>query len=485
MYWVLQFLLPLAGCDDSSQFIQSAGVSATVLLSGSENEYGRTMTQDADGHLIFAGHSNSTDIKTDTTITQRNTSVEAKDYDVVIVKKRPGGGPQASLRLGGDGDDRVFAVATDRDNRIFIAGTTTSRRFPGTGQVPAKTNAFVAIISPDLKQMVKVRIIGGNNHDFGRALTIDTQGSVYLAGSTASTDFPLAQDGYEARPAVARPGNYDIGLDAYILKLSPNLERIVASALIGGGGDEYVYGIARHESYGVYIVGNTNSFDYPATDRSHDKTHNGSVDIFVTRFDTQLTRQLASTYAGWRQYDYGRGISVDVNGGVLVAGYTHNTKSKKISIPGAIQEKFAGGLTDILLLKFDSTLSERMAASFLGGSNDDYATGIIVSGPRIVVIGYTASADFAYRATGARYRSGGGYDIVSISVNKELNVVDQVDIYGGPKNDFAYGVLTGKNAELHIVGNTESSIPTSPGSTLDHNMEMVSLTVTNTDPSDR
>ncbi len=484
MYLPFVMLLALAGCDGADRVIRSAGTSSTLLLSGSNNEYGRSITRDAQGDLIFAGHSNSSDIKTDTTITQK-TSVDANDFDVVLVKKRPGGDPQASLRLGGDGDDRVYAVATDLENRIYIAGNTTSARFPGAGRAPGRTNAFVAIISPDLKRVIKVRILGGNDHDFGRTLTLDRQGFVYLAGSTASADFPLAPDGYTAGPAVARPGNYDIGLDAYVLKLSSDLEHTVGSALIGGEADEYVYGIALHETHGVYIVGNTNSPDYPATDQSHDRTHNSSVDIFVTRFDTRLTQHLASTYAGWPQYDYGRGIAVDADGDVYVAGYTHNTRSKKISLPGAIQEKFAGGLTDILLLKYDYTLSERTAGTFLGGSNDDYATGIIVSGAQVIVAGYTASPDFAYQATGVVHGSGGGYDMVSVSLDKALTKIEKIDIYGGGKDDFAYGALAGRNSELRMVGNSESRFAASPGSTGDHNMEMVSLTVGKVSPSDR
>ncbi len=46
--------------------------------------------------------------------------------------------------------------------------------------------------SPDGSALMFSSLIGGTDTDFGEALTIDSNGEIYMTGTTFSTDFPVA-----------------------------------------------------------------------------------------------------------------------------------------------------------------------------------------------------------------------------------------------------------------------------------------------------
>src|SRR4030095_7994106 len=52
-------------------------------------------------------------------------------------------------------------------------------------------DAFVTKVNPTGNTLVYSTYLGGSDMDFGRAITIDPNGNVYVTGSTASMNFPL------------------------------------------------------------------------------------------------------------------------------------------------------------------------------------------------------------------------------------------------------------------------------------------------------
>src|SRR5664279_6471985 len=91
--------------------------------------------------------------------------------------------------------------------------------------------------------------------------------------------------------------------------------------------------------------------------------------------------------------DYAASVATDSQGNVYVAGLTYSPDFPTTA--AALQPKIGGvGASDAFVSKFapDGTLRW---ATFLGGSGDDWATGIAVdSAGNILVTGWTRSADF-------------------------------------------------------------------------------------------
>ena len=73
-----------------------------------------------------------------------------------------------STYLGGNGSDMPYSMVVSGGN-VYVAGYTYSTNFPGTsgGAQPAfgggSADAFVSLLSADLKQLVQSTYLGGND----------------------------------------------------------------------------------------------------------------------------------------------------------------------------------------------------------------------------------------------------------------------------------------------------------------------------------
>jgi hypothetical protein len=128
-----------------------------------------------------------------------------------------------------------------------------------------KTDAFVTRLSPSKSSLVYSTFLGSDGLDSGTDVTLDKTGNAYVAGYTDSTDFPTL-NAYQAHQGA---------LDAFLSKVSPPGSALVYSTYLGGGSDDIAYGLAVDVTGSAYLVGATKSADFPTwnplqTDRADD-----------------------------------------------------------------------------------------------------------------------------------------------------------------------------------------------------------------------
>jgi hypothetical protein len=122
-----------------------------------------------------------------------------------------------STYLGGDGHDAILGLAVDSAGNAFVAGFTNSRNFPilsGAFQAVyggGATDAFVSKLSADGTKLLESSFVGGSLDDEGLDLARDSSGRLYLAGGTASNDFPISSPASRA---------YLGAFDAFVTKLA-------------------------------------------------------------------------------------------------------------------------------------------------------------------------------------------------------------------------------------------------------------------------
>ncbi len=196
-----------------------------------------------------------------------------------------------STYLGGGDDDGALAIAIHpTTGDVYVAGRTLSFIFPGTagGAQTRKSmgyDAFVSRLNSSLTQILQSTYLGGEDDDEALAIAINpTTGEIYVAGRTASTNFPSATGGAQA-------GNNG-GFDAFVARLNPSLTHILQSTYLGGGDDDEALAIAIHPTTGdVYVAGKTLSPDFPKTAGGARENKSGGSDAFVTRFSSGLNQE--------------------------------------------------------------------------------------------------------------------------------------------------------------------------------------------------
>ena len=143
-----------------------------------------------------------------------------------LVEHDPDGNVLYATYLAGSSQDGGTAVTTDAEGNVYVAGYTYSADFPvSRGAAQPKNNgpvvpivyvlggfpfgaafvapggdAFVAKFAPD-GTLVFSTLLGGSGSDIPLLISVDASGSVYVAGYTNSSDFPLAGEGLTQQPA--------------------------------------------------------------------------------------------------------------------------------------------------------------------------------------------------------------------------------------------------------------------------------------------
>ncbi len=151
------------------------------------------------------------------------------------------------------------------------------------------------------------------------ALAVDTSGNTYVVGTTYSSDFPT-QDGYEDTWAGYNNGNET----AFVSKINPTGTGFVYSTYLGGSlatDRDQGCAIAVDASGDAYVVGSTQSPDFPTTQGAYQRIIASPYSAFITELDAAGSGLVYSTFLGGAGgYDAAYGIAVDANNQAYVTG---------------------------------------------------------------------------------------------------------------------------------------------------------------------
>jgi hypothetical protein len=280
--------------------------------------------------------------------------------DAFVVKFNPALGANALLYgtyLGGSDTDVAYGIAVDGTGKIYVAGTTLSTNFPVTasayaGVMYGPQDAFLAKIDPDAGSLVYSTYFGGELDEDGRGLVVSRSGTVYLAGSTDSTQLPQAGNQYNS--------SFQGGADIFVAVFDLNqfgVGSLVYSSYIGGSDLEELRGIALDPAGKLLLTGYTLSGDFPVTGGAYRRTGGGNGDAFLVKFDPSAPPASAlvySTYLGGSGGEVAYGITSDSAGAVWITGYTLSSNFPVTT--DALQSTNPGGI-EVFVSKFDPTQS--------------------------------------------------------------------------------------------------------------------------------
>jgi YVTN family beta-propeller protein len=364
-----------------------------------------------------------------------------------------------STYLGGSGGDGAASIAVDPSGNAYIAGTTDSADFPvsaGSFQVThtgTGGNVFVAKLNPAGTALIYATYIGGSGQygDLDAGIAIDSSGDAFLTGTTNSTDFPITPGAFQKSFA---GGQYD----AFITELNPSGAALLYSTYLGGQGSDGGASIAVDSSGNAYVTGNTTSTNFPVTSGAPQSTlGGGTYDAFVAKVNPLGSALAYSTYLGGSGDDFGGYIAVDPSGEAYVAGSTGSANFPLTA--GALQTAYGGGPDDVFVTKLTAAGTALAYSTYLGGSGDDYAGGVVVDAQgNFYVTGSTGSTNFPVTAGAFQSVFGGGpYDAFVSEFAPSGSSLIYSTYLGGTGDDDAGGLTLDSAGDAYVTGYTSSA----------------------------
>ncbi len=212
----------------------------------------------------------------------------------------------------------------------------------------------------------------------------------------------------------------------------------------------------------VYVTGSVTSTVFPTTIGAYDTTNNGYYDVFISKYDHNMTQLLASTYIGGSSADYSYDIGMLSMGDVVIVGKSDSAMYPVTS--GAYQTKLAGK-SDAIITRLNSNLTTLSASTFIGSTGSDLGRSLEVQSNGVIVIvgegakGFPTSSD-AYKTT-----IPGNTDVVVFKMKDDLTTLTRstyIGAFGG--FEFPRDLVIGKTGDIFIAGRaTNNDYPTTTG----------------------
>ena len=387
--------------------------------------------------------------------------------DAFIAKVSSSGSILAySTHFGGSNSDRGCRIAIDSTGCTYIVGFTRSSDYPTLNpyqsSISGWSDLFLAKIVSSGSSLAYSTYIGGDDGSYGAEypynIALDTSNRAYITGMVGSTAFPT-HNPYQ--PSYG--GASYMYEDAFVMCVGSSGSHLVYSTYLGGMGREEGRGIAVDAQNFAYVVGLTNSYDFP-TVNAYQVAMNDDIRYqgFVTKFAPSGSAIEYSTFIGGSDFDFAYGIDVDSEYHAYIAGHTMSTDYPTCNAYQPSSGYWSGRpYGDCFVSKLSSSGSSLRYSTYLGGSYYDAAFDIIVDGEkRACITGYTESSDFptlgayqgAFQAPWyARYS-----DIFVTRFSSSGTMLSYSTYLGGRGEDAGRGIAIDSSDRIYVMGYTKS-----------------------------
>jgi len=273
------------------------------------------------------------------------------------------------------------AIAADSSGNIYVAGNAVID--PASGQI----TALVVKLNPQGTQYLYVRYLGGSVNDSANAVAVDSAGNAYVAGATASPDFPVTAGGNLGTPPTSRSDQR-----SFVAKLDPT-GNVVFSDLLGGSAASAAQALAVNAARQVIVSGASSTAGFPTTSGAYNVASSANHPYLLELDPTGTKAVFSAIGIG------GSAMALDAAGNIYVAGTTYLLDYP--TTPGVYQPAFPA-------------FSVCSSPSCLGGSQgpNQYVTKVDPTGSKLIFStalsgkAQTTNAGLAIDAAGNVYVTG-------------------------------------------------------------------------------
>src|SRR5215212_3695851 len=361
-----------AGIAESDAFVTKMNSTGTALIystyfGGSDRDAGNDIAVDGAGNAYVTGLSGSGDLPT-TTGAFRTTPITTDEFDAFAMKLNATG--TALVYSTYLGPIIGIGIAVDSAGNAYIAGQANGDypTTPGAFQtVPGgSSDGFVTKLNSTGTALIYSTFLGGSGFDVATEIAIDAGGNAYVTGQ-AGPGFPVTSGAFQT--------SFGGNIDAFVTKLNAAGTALVYSTLLGGSNTDAANGIAVNPAGNAYVVGVSNSLNFPTTPGAFQRVKAVGLDAFVTELSAAGDALVYSTHLGGDGNDFGFDIALDMAGNASVVGSTESSDFP--TTPDAIQSGNAG-FSDVFITRLNATGTGLVFSTYLGGSGVDSGSSIRV-----------------------------------------------------------------------------------------------------------
>jgi hypothetical protein len=348
----------LSGARDA--FITKLNPAGTAIvfstyLGGTGADEGNAISLDSGNCPVIVGDTTSSNLPA---LTGTAGPKYAGNQDAFVAKLSADGRSVAfSTYLGGSGTDHGAALAVDSANAIYVGGGTYSANFPLQHAAQAHSgggqDGFVAKLSATGVTLAFSTYYGGSGGAPGLPEQVNAivviQGSVVVAGTTSSTNFPVTK--------VCNQAAFGGGsTDGFVGRFDATTGALTRSTYFGGSGDDGINALAV-DFYGFDLIGGyTTSQDLPVQNAIQ-SSPGGGMDGFVAKLSAYTLSW--GTYLGGNGNDAVNALAIDSMTSVVAGG---QTSSSNIPVRGAMAA-WPGGASSSFLVKIAPAFTPAIASA--------------------------------------------------------------------------------------------------------------------------
>lgn len=333
-------------------------------------------------------------------------------FDDACLSKLSSDGKRIWTRIWGTQDeDGCYAAATDNNDNIFVAGYI-SGSIDNQPYV-AEEDCFISKFNSNGERLW-TKMFGTELYDYIKCITIDTNGNIYVAGTTYGNFGTFTNQGWQ---------------DIFVAKFSPTSELIWLKQF-GSARDDTVESIIwNNNNNEILVCGGIGSFDGFVS--------KGFLDLFLRCYDSDGNEKWTKMW-GSSGFDTAYGIAIDTNNNIFVAGWAN----------GSVDGQTYLGEGDFCLTKFNSDgLKEWL--KLWGTEQADWLRDIIFIDNKFFVAGTTIGGTSEQNPFGRE-------DIYFAEISSNGSIISE-RLSGSKERDYAGKLTADSSKNIYLIGETFGS----------------------------
>jgi hypothetical protein len=346
--------------------------------------------------------------------------------------------------FGGTGQELVEDSAIDSQGNVYITGSTSST------QSIATSGSFQSVISGTYdcfiskvnsnNQLEWSTYFGGTGDDYMNSISIKDD-VLMLCGLTFS---PMG---------LASLGAFQEGLygfnNGFVARFDSNGNRIWSSYC--GVDDEILISSVILNNGNYVAIGISRSDSLPFSVNAFQSNLNGMSDGFITEWSAN-GQLLYCSFLGGESFDGLYDLKESEAGNIWMTGITNSETG--ISMANSLQSEFGGGLGDCFIVQFNSDF-ELIYSTYFGDLGDEAYPSLQIGNGSIVISGRTSDGSQLVTDDATQLSNNGFTDTFFAFFNPQ-NDLEYCTLFGGQSYESETEILFLDN-ELYFVGQTEST----------------------------